>query len=159
MSSGRRGELSGRRFNTLIVGARPDIERALADLGSDFHEREYRWPDRPEPTADAPSTLVVREVGALAAPELDALNELIARAGRHVHVVSTSSGPLWQAVEVGRFPADLYYRLNCVLIDASRRPGAGFAILSLHEELQQSHRSARPSARSGRVEDRRRADD
>jgi hypothetical protein len=155
-----RQALSARRFNTLIVGPPRDIELILTGRRSGFYEREYVWPDLPELTPDLRITLLVREVGALPDAELEVLNDLIERASRGLHVMSTSSSRLWEAVEAGRFPAELYYRLNWILIDAFLESGSPFAIHSPHEEpRQQPHGSALSPARSRRVEDRRRADD
>ena len=43
---------------------------------------------------------------------LDQINERL-----HVQVVSTTSEPLFPLVQTGAFLADLYYKLNVVLMD------------------------------------------
>lgn len=144
----------------MIVGPPRDIELVLTGLRSGFYARECVWPNLPELRPGLKATLVVREVGALANAELDVLNDLIETARHDLHVMSTSSSRLWEAVEAGKFPADLYYRLNWILVDVFFESGAGLAIRPPHgEHRQQPYGSALAPTRSRPGEDRRRAGD
>jgi hypothetical protein len=142
MAGRTREPLSGRRFNVLIVGASTDIEAALAEMRSSVSAIEFVWPDMPPPTPGAKATLLVRDVGELQSPDLDVLNRLIESAGHDLQVVSTSSRPLWHAVEAGEFPAGLYYRLNVIVVHAPHDRGTAKGSRSHDDE--ESRQGERP---------------
>ena len=87
-------------------------------------------PDRPAVRSTVFATILVRDINALSRPALDALAELIAANHRRVQVIATSSVELYELVQCGRFPADLYYRLNVVTLkDELRLAVSGEALL------------------------------
>jgi transcriptional regulator with PAS, ATPase and Fis domain len=59
--------------------------------------------------------VVIHEVARLSAEALAALADLL-RTQPRVQVLVTSSICLYELVADGRFPADLYYRLNVVML-------------------------------------------
>jgi DNA-binding NtrC family response regulator len=59
--------------------------------------------------------VVVHEVGVMSSEALAALTDLLGTQPQ-VQVLATSTIPLYELVTDGRFPADLYYRLNVVTL-------------------------------------------
>jgi hypothetical protein len=108
------------RANVLIEGPEIFVADMLAAVRRDLHHPEFVWPDRPAAIDSRPATLLVREAGALPADERDALAETIWRSHSRVQVVATSSTVLYELVVRGEFPADLYYRLNVVMLTDGR---------------------------------------
>lgn len=130
------------QHNLLLVGTPPDIHEMLVAMKP--HLREPLQEHRPATGAAMPQppegTLILLEVARLDAEQqtqllqwLDQFNERLP-----VRVVSTTSEPLFPLVQTGAFLADLYYKLNIVLIDlvspgertskacaSERRPEAG----------------------------------
>jgi hypothetical protein len=102
------------RANMLIEGSERAIDAFIAGL--------YPWLLEPVcsllpgelvlPTATG--TLILRDVGALALAEQDALLRWMDELPRRVQVISATSNPLFPLVERGMFRAQLYYRLNIV---------------------------------------------
>ena len=68
-------------------------------------------------------TVLVGEVGQLSAHALDALAHLIAD-NPQLQVIVTSSVVVYELVERGQFPADLYYRLNVVMLTDDEWPAS-----------------------------------
>ena len=65
-----------------------------------------------KPPACRPATLLVREVAAMDAADQQLLMQWLDSPGERVHVVATSSKPLFPLVLRGAFMEDLYYRIN-----------------------------------------------
>jgi hypothetical protein len=109
------------RLNVLIQGTCTFIAETLAVIGTDFPGLRS-WPDVPVSPETPGSTVVIHEVALLSGEELAAVADLLCTQPR-VHVLATSSICLYELVADGRFPADLYYRLNVVMLtdDISRR--------------------------------------
>lgn len=110
-----RWAIATHRVNVFIQGTSPFLTDTLAVLRRDLHHREFIWPNRPIATNTRAATLLVQEIGQLSLHALDDLARLIADNPR-VQVIVTSSVVLYELVERGQFPADLYYRLNIVML-------------------------------------------
>jgi hypothetical protein len=117
-----RSAIATSRVNVLVQGSRPFISRTLATLRRDLPRREFIWPDRPMADTARP-TVLVGEVGQLSAHALDALAHLIAD-NPQLQVIVTSSVVVYELVERGQFPADLYYRLNVVMLTDDEWPAS-----------------------------------
>lgn len=70
----------------------------------------------PEPTA---GTLIVLEVDGLDSNQQAQLLRWLKQPQTHVQVVCTSCESLFRRVQAGHFLAELYYRLNVVLLDVT----------------------------------------
>jgi len=103
--------------NLLIVGKESAVSPTVLALTSDFYPIVRRWPEEADRlVSDQHTTLIVPEIGCLTPDSLACLTEwLDARFGRF-QIVSTSSTPLLCRVQSGLFPADLYYRLNTLVL-------------------------------------------
>jgi hypothetical protein len=112
------------QLNLLLEGSPSDTAERLAALKP--HVREPLYAFRPTAGACVPQphegTLILLEVARLdVAQQTTLLRWLDTFDGRvPVWIVSTSSEPLFSFVESGAFPAELYYRLNVVLIELPR---------------------------------------
>jgi transcriptional regulator of acetoin/glycerol metabolism len=110
----RQKQSFGARASMLIEGSELAIDAFIAGL----------YPSLLEPVCSllpgefvlpaATGTLVLRDVGALALVEQDALLRWMDELPRRVQVISATSTPLFPLVERGIFRAQLYYRLNIV---------------------------------------------
>jgi hypothetical protein len=99
--------------NVLLEGGKAAVEETLVAIAAEFYPTRLEW-RRPMPQPVGPSTLIVRDIGEWAAGELDTLVEWMAGVRPPLQVVTTSATPLFDRIERGTFPADLYYRLNAV---------------------------------------------
>ena len=108
--------VTARRTNVLIQGSSVFVADMLAAVRRDLHQPEFVWPDVPAPIDMRPTTVLVPEVGALSADARDTLADVIARSHSHMQVIATSSIVLYELVARGEFPADLYYRLNVLML-------------------------------------------
>jgi hypothetical protein len=117
-----RWAIATHRVNVLIQGTSPFITATLAVLRTDLHEREFTWPDRPLAGNTASAAVLVREIGELSPHALDALGHLIADTHPRVQVIATSSVDVYELVERGQFPLDLYFRLNIVMLTDGGAP-------------------------------------
>jgi hypothetical protein len=108
--------VTARRTNVLIQGSSVFVADMLAAVRRDLHHPEFVWPDVPAAIDTRAATVLVPEVGALSADARDALDGLIARSYSRIQVVATSSVALYELVARGQFHADLYYRLNVVML-------------------------------------------
>lgn len=106
--------------NLLVVATPPASSEMLVALKSHLRAplHEYTPTGGPMPQPHE-GTLVLLEVARLNEKQqrqllqwLDQINERL-----QVQVVSTTSEPLFPLVQTGAFLADLYYKLNVVLID------------------------------------------
>ena len=76
------------------------------------------WTGAP-PVSDRPATLVVRSVSALDLEQQHALLNWLDAPGDRIQVISTTIDPLYPLVSRGAFLANLYYRLNVLLLDVA----------------------------------------
>ncbi len=108
--------------NLLLVGSSSETAVMLDALGPHFRGPIWRYTPKagvvlPEPAA---GTLIVLEVDRLDAKQQEQMLRWIHQPRRHAQVVCTSSDSLFRLVEAGDFLAELYYRLNVVLLDITR---------------------------------------
>lgn len=107
--------------NLLLVGALSATDEMLAAMKR--HLREPLLEYRPMPGALVPEppegTLILVEVARLDAKQQTQLLQWLDQSDERlrVQVVSTSSEPLFPLVQTGAFLANLYYKLNIVLIN------------------------------------------
>jgi transcriptional regulator of aromatic amino acid metabolism len=112
--------------NLLLVAAPSATSEMLVALKSYLRAPLHEYTPNGGPVPQPPEgTLVLFEVARLNKTQqtqllhwLDQINERL-----QVQVVSTSSEPLFPLVQSGAFLADLYYKLNVVLIDLIDVPG------------------------------------
>jgi len=76
------------------------------------------WCGAPQ-ACDRPATLVVRSVSALDRDQQQALLAWLDAPGNRMQVISTTTDPLYPLVSRGAFLANLYYRLNVLLLDVA----------------------------------------
>jgi hypothetical protein len=110
-----RSAIATRRVNVFIQGTSPFLTETLAVLRRDLHHPQFIWPNRPVVGNPRAATVLVQEIGELSPQALESLAHLIAHNPR-VQVIVTSSVDLYELVERGHFPADLYFRLNIVML-------------------------------------------
>jgi hypothetical protein len=126
--------------NVLLVGADEDVDEALFTLQCTFRQ--------PVATCDAtnplalPSprsggTLVLKGVGDLGPASQMALHSWMEDARAGIQLISTTVQPLWPLLEAGKFFDALYYRLNLVYFDLTRRG---------RSEADRAHRAGRRRA-------------
>ena len=106
--------------NLLLIGSSPETGAMLDALEPHFREPICRCTAKagaalPEPTA---GTLIVFGVDGLDARQQEHMLRWIHRSPpTRVQVVCTSSQSLYRLVQADDFLAELYYRLNIVLLD------------------------------------------
>lgn len=109
------------RPNALLMGSTDGVQRSLMALMPHLAAVVTCWrPNTPLPRPADVKTLVIRDVDALSADQQRALTwwlEEAAVAG--IHVVSTTTVPLYQRVTAGLFHDVLYYRLNSLMLSVS----------------------------------------
>jgi hypothetical protein len=105
-----------RHMNVLIQGTTSFIADLFRAVRSDLDRPECMWPEIPTDGNLWSATVLVPEVGTLTAHALDSLADLTARSPARVQVIATSSVALYGRVRRGRFPAELYYRLNTIVL-------------------------------------------
>ena len=113
------------RPNVLIRGEKFHVEQTLLAILAHLQGSVFHWhsgTDETLPPDDARTgTLVIAGLDELTGDEVSALEGWLLTAGASFQVISTSRSDLGAAVELGRFPASLYYRLNTILLES---PGA-----------------------------------
>ena len=105
--------------NVLIGGPPDTVSAMLASLQGVFRPIVVRWTTGaalPIPPGANARTLVLEDVDALSRDEQDQLFLWLKSNDRTVQVVATTSQPLAQLVESGKFDARLYYALNVIHI-------------------------------------------
>jgi sigma-54-interacting transcriptional regulator len=108
--------LEQRRPNVLVLGSHSYIVNTLCALRAYFHRLECSWDRIPALDRAMAATVVVQEIAALPADALDALARLIDQTEPRIQVVATSSTSVYERVQRGEFPEDLYYRLNVITL-------------------------------------------
>lgn len=111
------------RPNVLIEGQESDVEKTLVALTGDFRADTCEWSAFDDATMPV-ARIIVREVTQLTILERQRLARWLNTAHPRVQLIATSSTPVFHAVEEGRFPADLYYRLNTVVLATAHRGAA-----------------------------------
>ncbi len=125
MSRGERRTLVTLRPNIMIEGQESDVERTLVALTADFRPGTCEWSAIASRPAETPlATIIVREVTRLPLADLQRLNKWLDATNPRVQLIVTSSTPVFRAVQQGRFPADLYYRLNTVMLAGAHQGAA-----------------------------------
>jgi transcriptional regulator with GAF, ATPase, and Fis domain len=112
------------RPNIMIEGQESDVEKTLVALTGDFRAGTCEWSAFEQYAAAPIATIVVREVTRLSALDLLRLTTFLNTMHPRVQLIVTSSTPVFRAVQQGRFPADLYYRLNTVMLTDAQRSAA-----------------------------------
>ena len=113
------------RPNILIEGQESDVEKTLVALTGDFRSGTCEWNSLVRAPDTSPiATIIVREVTRLDTTELLKLMAWLNATSPRVQVIATSTTPVFQAVQQGRFPADVYYRLNTVMLAGAQRGAA-----------------------------------
>jgi hypothetical protein len=117
MSRSERRTLVALRPNIMIEGQESDVERTLVAVTADFRPGTCEWSALASHHAETPvATIIVRDVTRLPLADLQRLSEWLDATNPRVQLIVTSSTPVFRAVQQGRFPADLYYRLNTVML-------------------------------------------
>ena len=106
--------------NVLLEGPVPQTE-ALVRLCTPFLTSPIGlWTDAPP--AVRPATLLALDVGTMTLEEQRVLMAWMDAAGDGVRVIATTTDALFPLVERDAFLPELYYRLNVLLLDLTRRP-------------------------------------
>jgi len=116
-TAARQGFLT--RSNVLVIGSVADTEAAVSAIVAALEKPVYFWaPDVPLPARADGHAIGIRDIGTLSpALQLAWLAWLTAQRRRRPHIIATSSIPVFPLVTQGMFLADLYYRLNTILLD------------------------------------------
>jgi hypothetical protein len=112
-------EAGSARANLLLVGSEQALACLLDSLRPRFRHPVSSWRSGQAlvlPRALCGGTLILRDVGAMTRGQQATLYDWLSEV-RDTQVVSTSRTPVWPEVQLGRFMAALYYRLNRVVID------------------------------------------
>lgn len=112
--------LQKRHPNVLISGSATAISAALGELEPTLQAPVISWSagnPLPIPPAAGPRTLILNNVGSLAA--VDQKRLLLWLRSNHgvVQVLATTSVPLLRLVESGGFDRSLYYVLNVIYLE------------------------------------------
>jgi hypothetical protein len=113
------------RQNVLLQGAEPALHEAVTLLRRQLCGPIQHWlagHGVPLPPRLAGATFLM-DVDACSDAEQAALLEWLQEADCRVQVVSTTRRKLHDSVERGEFRADLYYRLNIVLLELEPKTG------------------------------------
>ena len=106
------------RANLLLVGSESATRSALATIKPYLVRPHWRCDARtgvPLPLREG--TLILRKVSALSREQQSLFFRGLDEVGERFQVVSVTDTPLFPLIEQGTFLADLYYRLNVVLIE------------------------------------------
>jgi hypothetical protein len=105
-------------LNALIIGAPQLTAAAVGMLARGARSPIVRWnPAQWDIPAMVAGTLVIDDVDRLTLVQQERLARWISGPGSGVQVLALVRAPLFAAVEVGRFSASLYYRLNVVMVE------------------------------------------
>jgi Sigma-54 interaction domain len=106
------------RPNVLLNGPQPATNAVLDALKP--HLRRPHSHCVPEAHRALPlqtGTLILHEIGALNTRQQEQLLQWFSHLSEPTQVVSTSSSSLYALVQDGTFSADLFYRVNVVVVD------------------------------------------
>jgi len=106
------------RPNTLLEGPHEATDAIVGEAMEWLAEPLATWTGAP-PSSDRPATLLVRSVSALDRDQQRALLAWLDAPGDRIQVISTTTDPLYPLVDRGAFLANLYYRLNVLLLDVA----------------------------------------
>lgn len=109
------------RPSVLLIGADPDVERAIQFITASELDAIAVWPvgeGQPLPASQA-ITVLVRHVAALDANQQQRLHRWLSERSGAVPVIATTPVPLYELVEQHLFLEPLYYRLNVVCLSAT----------------------------------------
>ncbi len=104
------------RPNVLLEGADEATEAIVCEALGWLPTPHATWSGSP-PRGNRPATLVVRSIAAFDRDQQHSLFDWLEAPGDRVQVISTTSEPLYPLVSRGAFLANLYYRLNVLLLD------------------------------------------
>jgi hypothetical protein len=104
------------RPNVLLEGAEEATEAIVCEAMGWLPTPHAIWSGSP-PSGNRPATLVVRSIAAFDQDQQHLLFDWLEAPGDRVQVISTTSQPLYPLVSRGVFLANLYYRLNVLLLD------------------------------------------
>jgi hypothetical protein len=107
------------RPNTLLEGPPETTDAIVGEAMEWLAEPNAMWCGAPPARCDRPATLVVRSVSALDQDQQQALLAWLDAPGNRMQVISTTTDPLYPLVSRGAFLANLYYRLNVLLLDVA----------------------------------------
>ena len=107
------------RPNTLLEGPHETTDAIVGEAMEWLAEPYATWCGAPPARCDCPATLVVRSVSALDQDQQQALLAWLDAPGNRMQVISTTTDPLYPLVSRGAFLANLYYRLNVLLLDVA----------------------------------------
>jgi hypothetical protein len=106
------------RANVLLEGPHEATDAIVGEAMGWLAGPHATWTGAP-PVSDRPATLVVRSVSALDPEQQQALLDWLDAPGDRIQVISTTIDPLYPLVSRGAFLANLYYRLNVLLLDVA----------------------------------------
>ena len=105
--------------NGLIVGSLHLIAAAMAGIDDNVRRPVVWW--APDQSPDVPEliagTLMIRDVDRLDARQQESLSRWVGVHCPGVQVLGLTRAPLFAQVSDGRFSAELYYRMNTVMIE------------------------------------------
>jgi hypothetical protein len=107
------------RPNTLLEGPHETTDAIVGEAMEWLAEPYATWCGAPPARCDRPATLLVRSVSALDRDQQQALLAWLDAPGNRMQVISTTTDPLYPLVSRGAFLANLYYRLNVLLLDVA----------------------------------------
>ena len=107
------------RPNTLLEGPHETTDAIVGEAMECLAEPYATWCGAPPARCDRPATLLVRSVSALDRDQQQALLAWLDAPGNRMQVISTTTDPLYPLVSRGAFLANLYYRLNVLLLDVA----------------------------------------
>jgi len=111
------------RPNVLLEGPLEVTDAIVGEAMGWLAGPHATWTGTP-PVSDRPATLVVRSVSALDPEQQQALLDWLDAPGERIQVISTTIDPLYPLVSRGAFLANLYYRLNVLLLEVATNHGA-----------------------------------
>lgn len=106
------------RPNTLLEGPCEATDAIVGEAMEWLAEPHATWGGAAA-SSTRPATLVVRSVSALDQDQQQALLAWLDAPGNRMQVISTTIDPLYPLVSRGAFLANLYYRLNVLLLDVA----------------------------------------
>jgi Sigma-54 interaction domain len=106
------------RANVLLEGPNQVTEAIVSEAMGWLPKPHFTWTEVP-PRGHRPATLVVRSVSEFNLEQQRSLLGWLEASGDRVQVIATTTEPLYPLVGRGAFLANLYYRLNMLLLDVA----------------------------------------